>query len=372
MNRLLAIIFIILLFPTCVKLDEVNCEDGISLPVTNLIHNEKANRIAAVVCNTLNTEELLGIQVSIMDRLDESWDLSIGSTSLNQENALKTNHILRIGSVSKIYTATLIMRLTEEGFLQLDQEIAGFYPDLEGLEGIRVRDLLNHTSGIVDVFSIPGLFISSSNFPDRRWNPYQLAEDCLKKPLEFTPGSKVSYSNTNFIILGYLAEEVTGKPITELFDKYLFEPCGLNDTRLVPYMETPSQLVNGYVHHYALSLKEWYVNEPQNTAWSTIAFTAGSIVSTSRDLSSFVFQLFSGEILSSGSVDEMTKFRGSKGLGLFKFDVNGKEYWGHEGEITGFECITAYNPETGVVISICCNTTPFYVNDLLDEIDAEL
>jgi D-alanyl-D-alanine carboxypeptidase len=169
-----------------------------------------------------------------------------------------------------------------------------------------------------------------------------------------------------------IAEEVTGEKISQLYDEYIFSPLNLSSTALVPYPNLPDGLINGYVHHFALSLKEWYTNEPENTAWSTLAFTAGAMISNATELSLFTYHLFNGNIISDESLEEMSEFRANKGLGLSRINVNGDYYFGHEGEITGFESITAFNPEKKVVISICCNTTPFNVNDLLDEIDLVL
>lgn len=371
MNKTIWISLIVVLLTSCEKFEYYTCGSE-TYPTTSLITAEKAERIANVLCNTLNSNELFGVQVSIKDSLNESWNLALGATDLKQNNPLENHHILRIGSVSKIYTATLILKLAELDYLRLDQKLSDFFPDYENVKDITINQLLNHSSGIIDVFSMPAVFISASNFPDKQWNPNRLAEKCMKKNLKFSPGSQHEYSNTNYIILGLIAEKATGKPVPELFEEYLLVPNNLNDTHLIPYMETPAALVNGYVHHFALSLHEWYVTEPDNTAWATIGFTAGAMAATATDLSAFIYKLFNGEIISQESLQLMTSFSGKYGLGLFKMNVNGTLYYGHEGEITGFESIAAYNPDTKVVISICCNTTPSNIKDLLTQIDAEL
>jgi len=285
---------------------------------------------------------------------------------------MENYHILRVGSVTKIFTATLILKLIEEGSLQLDQQISDFYPDQENVRRVTVRNLLNHSSGIVDIFTIPSVFISASNFPDKRWNPNNLAAVCMEKKLGFSPGAKHDYSNTNYILLGLIAEKVTGKKIDQLYVEYVTDPLNLASTYLVPYLDTPSELVNGYVHHFALSLTEWYKVTPNNTAWSTLAYTAGAMTSNAGDLSAFTHHLFKDDIINSKSLELMTTFSGDKGLGLFEITVNNETYWGHEGEITGFEAITVYNPDSKITISICCNTTPFDIYSLLNEIDAVL
>jgi D-alanyl-D-alanine carboxypeptidase len=372
MNKRVLLIACVLFAGSCEKFDEYNCAADASVEMTNLVTEEKAVKIREIVCNKLNSDEIIGAQLSIRDSLNEEWTIAMGAKDLKQNSELENGHIMRIGSVTKIYTATLILKLIELGHLQLDQAISEFYPDYENAENITIENLLNHSSGIVDVFSIQSIFISASNFPDKYWDPNNLAEVCLDKKLEFSPGSQHEYSNTNYIILGLIAEKVSGEDIGKLFSDYLLNPLGLNSTFLVPYMDTPSGLVNGYAHHFALSLKEWYTNEPENTSWSTIGFSAGAGASNSSELSAFTYHLFHGDIIGTESLEAMTNFNGDKGLGLFKINVNGHYYWGHEGEITGFESITAYDPVRKVVISLCFNTTPSNPHDLLNEIDKVL
>lgn len=372
MNKPIILIVLLVLLYSCERFEDYDVANDTNQETTHLVTAEKAARITEEVYNTLNANELMGIQVSIRDGFDESWNASFGATNLKQTNKLENRHILRIGSVTKIFTATLILKLIELDYLDPDQELADFYPEIEAIKGVTIKNLLNHSSGIADVFSIPSVFIESSNFPDKLWNPSHLAKVCMKKKLKFTPGSKHSYSNTNFIILGLVAEKATGRKVPELFADYLINPCQLNSTSLIPYMNTPQHLINGYVHHYALSLKEWYPNEPENTSWATVGFTAGAMASNSTDLSAFTYRLFSGEIVNTESLKLMTTFSDNYGLGLKKIKVNDRYYWGHEGEITGFESITAYHPDSGIVISICCNTTPFTINELLNKIDALL
>jgi D-alanyl-D-alanine carboxypeptidase len=192
---------------SCEKYDAVDCLPEKNLTTTSLVTTEIAEQISMTVCNTMNANELLGIQVSITDSTGEKWNLSMGSTDLKQKEQLEDYHVFRIGSVTKIYTATLILKLIESGFLRLNQNLTEFYPSFENAEKVQIKHLLNHSSGIKDIFSIPAIFISSSNFPYKKWDPNRLAEECFQKNLGFEPGSKHAYSNTNFILLGLIAEK---------------------------------------------------------------------------------------------------------------------------------------------------------------------
>lgn len=371
-NVSILITTLLLIGVSCEEYDAVDCIPEKNITTTNLITSEIAEQISQEVCNTMNSNELIGVQVSIVDSLGEQWNLSMGSTDLKQNNPLEDYHVFRIGSVTKIYTATLILKLIENGFFRLDQKLSNFYPSFKNTEKIQLKHLLDHSSGIKDIFSIPSIFISSSNFPDKIWNPNRLAEECLRQNLGFEPGSKHAYSNTNYIFLGLIAEKVTGKRLPELYNEHIFNPLGLESTFFIPYESPPSEMINGYVHHFALSMSEWYINEPENTSWSTADFSAGALASNASDVSSFTNQLFGGNLINSENLNAMTVFSGNNGLGLFKINVNGSAYWGHEGEITGFEAVTAYHPEKQIVISICCNTTSFNIYTLLEKIDSIL
>lgn len=244
-------------FYSCEKFDDYSLSGCTRNEVTALVDSKKAFTISQIICNTLNSKYLIGMQVSIRDSLGQSWSVSFGTHDIKQNHQLKKDHLMRIGSVTKIYTAALILKLAEENYLQLGQKLSKFYPGLKNVTNVTLANLLNHSSRIADIFSFPNAFIIASDFPDKKWDPHHLAEVCMIKKLKFEPGTRHSYSNANFIILGLIAEKVTGKNIFQLISEYIFEPLNLTNNFLVPYDETPPELVNGYVHHFALSLSEW-------------------------------------------------------------------------------------------------------------------
>ena len=353
----------------CEKLDVLDNSGVVNYPTTKLIDQATAGLIADVIYNELNTNELVGIQVSIVDSTGESWTLSAGSVDIKRKELLRDEHIFRIGSVSKIYTSTVLVYLADKGILDLDQMISDYFPGFPNANKIIVRNLLNHSSGLRDIFSLPDVFIESSILPDKIWSHNEVAETCLKSDLLFDPGTETHYSSANFILAAIIAEKATGKTILDLYHEIIFDPYGLKSTFFVPYELHSPMLIDGFVHHFALSMTEWYRHTPDQTSWSTAAHASGAMASNTSDLSLFIHNLFQGNIVSMESIDEMTVFLGNKGLGLFAYDVNGRTYWGHEGEIMGFEAITAYCPQTKTTFSFCCNTTPFKINQLLDRIE---
>jgi D-alanyl-D-alanine carboxypeptidase len=362
--KLLLIIFI-LLFIACEKTPDLEIPDYGNLPETSLITAEKARDAAELLFNEIAENDLIGIQFSLIDSTGEKWNYSMGSTDLKRQHQLKNHHIFRIGSITKIYTATVILKLAEAGVLNLEQKLSDYYPGYPDAEKIILRNLLNHSSGLIDIFELPDLFIESVNFPGKQWNPNTIAETCLSKGSSFEPGSRTKYSSANIILLGLIAEKVTGKKIWQLYREYISNPLELQNTSFVPYENHGPSLINGYVHHMALSLSEWYINTPEHLSWATAGHSAGAMTANSEELAEFIRALYTGKILSQESLNEMTKFLENKGLGIFRFDINGRILWGHSGQLMGFECIAAFDPQNQLTYALCCNTSPYDIDGLL-------
>jgi D-alanyl-D-alanine carboxypeptidase len=363
------VISFLMTFTGCEKLELLDNSDAISPSSTSQIDEISAEMISDAIIEEINANELVGVQVSIVDSLGETWTHSSGSADIERMESLHDEHIFRIGSVSKIYTSTIVVKLSEDGILDLDQKISEYFPDFPNAHKISIRNLLNHSSGIRDVFSLPDLFLESSFLPDKIWNHQEVAETCLGSELLFNPGEETHYSSANFILAAIIAEKATGKEILDLYHEIICSPLGLSHTFFLPYESHPPLLINGFVHRFAFSLSKWYIHTTDQTSWSTAAHASGALAANSKDLSWFIHHLFFGSIVNHVSLAEMTTFFENKGFGLFKFNVNGRAHWGHEGEIMGFEAITAYNPQTKITYAICCNTTPYDIYHLLDIIE---
>jgi D-alanyl-D-alanine carboxypeptidase len=192
------VISFLMTFTGCEKLELLDNSDAISPSSTSQIDEISAEMISDAIIEEINANELVGVQVSIVDSLGETWTHSSGSADIERMESLHDEHIFRIGSVSKIYTSTIVVKLSEDGILDLDQKISEYFPDFPNAHKISIRNLLNHSSGIRDVFSLPDLFLESSFLPDKIWNHQEVAETCLGSELLFNPGEETHYSSANF------------------------------------------------------------------------------------------------------------------------------------------------------------------------------
>jgi D-alanyl-D-alanine carboxypeptidase len=229
----------------------------------------------------------------------------------------------RIGSVTKTFTATIVLQLAAEGRLgladTLERHLPGVVP--QG-DRITIRRLLNHRSGLPNVTEYERWLDRASRSPSTR--PIDVLRFAASHPLTFPPGSRWGYSNTNYIALGLVIEEATGHTYRQELEQRILEPLGLDSTELPETRLLPDLDDEG---------------ENPNVPWA-----AGGIVSNARDLSSFFAALLSGRILSEVSVTEMKQTvvvdgGTGDGLGIFSTELPCGRFWGHDGGILDYGTI---------------------------------
>ena len=205
----------------------------------------------------------------------------------------------RLGSITKQFTATLILQLVEQGKIKLDGKVADYLPDYRKDTGARmtIHHLLSHTSGVPNYTAQPGFFANVSR------NPFKV-DDFVKQyasgDLEFEPGAKFNYSNSGYFLLGAIIEKVTGKPYEQVLEENIFDPVGMKNTGYDHYGTVLSKRAAGYV-----KTQNGYENAPYLDM--TIPYAAGSLYSTVEDLFLWDQALYGEKILSGASKELMFK-----------------------------------------------------------------
>jgi D-alanyl-D-alanine carboxypeptidase len=245
----------------------------------------------------------------------------------------------RIGSITKTFVATLVLMLVDEGSVDLDADAAQYISRVEVPAGVTVRNLLNHTSGIPNYTDVEGIDRLLLDDPQRFWTPEEIVAVAAGMPFA-APGGAFAYSNTNYILLGILIEEVTGQPFHEVLRERIIAPLGLESTWLAAYESGPEP-VGAFLQVLAIPLPIQF----DYTAVGSGAWAAGGLVSTAADLQAFFTALFAGELISADALAEMTDTGVYRyGLGLMAdadYDVVG-----HAGSIPGYGTLAVYSPET--------------------------
>ncbi|RPI71150.1 MAG: class A beta-lactamase-related serine hydrolase, partial [Ignavibacteriales bacterium] len=240
----------------------------------------------------------------------------------------------RIGSISKQFTAVIIMQLVEKGKVKLDGKITDYLPEYRKDTGDRVtiHHLLTHTSGIPSYTSIPHVW------PDSLRNHYEkeyFIKHFHSEDLEFEPGSKYNYNNTGYYLLAAIAEEVTGKDFGKLLKERIFDPAGLENTGSEDDENMVKRKASGYLKFGNTFVNDLYMYMPNTMG-------AGHIYSTVEDLLKWDQILFTDKILSEKSKEKMfTPFLSNYGYGwgiswLKLSDTDSIKSIAHSGGINGF------------------------------------
>ena len=245
----------------------------------------------------------------------------------------KVDHYVRIGSITKIFTAIVIKKLAIEGQIHLDDS-ARIYLDFDIPSDISIEHLVTMSSGIPDYNSSDTFLAACMVNPELEWKPKQLIDIALKSPIKFKAGEKQMFSNTNYIILGLILEFVTEKSLEELYSEYILRPLKMNSTFLPSFYILPEPYLEGFQ----------YVNKELKNVTKchpSMAWSSGGLVSTLNDLSIFAYELknllpFGKEIY---------------GFGVGKFG----EYYGHSGNFPGYSTILLVHPDKNIVIVILTN-----------------
>lgn len=256
---------------------------------------------------------------------------------------------VRVGSISKVYTATLVLQLVDDGLVELDEPVNTYIPDASVNEAITVRHVLAHQSGLPNYTEEVELIGPSIEVPTLQFDPETIVS-FVSDEEDFSPGAQFSYSNTNFIVAGQLVEAVTGRPLEDVFAERISTPLGLTDTSF------DGGDVEGVVSGYSLALAEGSSGSRDYQSIAQLAWTAGSLVTTIEELAIFFDALLvEDQLLSPESLEEMLgeiPDGAPYGLGL----APGSDFGvGHDGSIFGFNSEAQVDPATREMVLLVVN-----------------
>lgn len=278
---------------------------------------------------------------------------AIGYANLADKKAATTDTRYGIGSISKTFTATLVLKTVELGKLQLNQTLSAFFKDIPNAEKISIRQLLNHSSGVHSITNDKD-YLTWNTKPQTEG---ELVARMIKGGSEFEPGSKHEYSNSNYILLTYILEKVWKKNYPDLLDQYICRPLKLEQTTF----GAPQNAIKDRSESYKF-LHEWAV-EPHTD--SSVPLGAGAIWSTSVDLVKFFNGLFSLKLINSSSLEEMKKIDSGYGMGLFQMPFYEQQGFGHSGGIDGYSSLAAHFDADNYNVALISNGNNFNNNEIL-------
>lgn len=292
---------------------------------------------------------LVGLAMAVADhRTHALWVSAVGSAEIDPDVPWTPERTTRIGSVSKTLTAAAVFQLAEEGALDLDDPLEAWVPGTWA--GPTLRDLLGHSSGIASYNYVGGFDAAAA------WTPTALVAwaRAHEPALRFEPGTAWEYSNTNYVLLGLVLEEATGRSYEQVVRSRFLEPLDLGDTRLAHAGDASARLVHAYEGDPPVDVSD--------AADPSMGWAAGGYVSTPADLARWTAHLFGGDVLAPDSLALLTTPTGltgpdqsEAGLGAFVEEDDGLAIHGHTGGITGYLSFAYHLEDPGTSLVILTN-----------------
>jgi CubicO group peptidase (beta-lactamase class C family) len=313
----------------------------------NISRNDVA-RLDQVVQSYVTDQTFMGsVLVARGDQVLFSRGYGSANLEWNIPNAPNTK--FRLGSVTKQFTAASILLLEERGKLKTDDLVKKYVPDAAAAwDKITIFHLLTHTSGIPN---FTGFSDYASQEPFET-TPEKLVARFRDKPLDFQPGEKFSYSNSGYVLLGYLVEKASGESYEKFLQENIFGPLGMKDSGY----DSNSAIIPHRAAGYSPDKPD--KGKPVNTGFihMSVPFSAGALYSTTEDLLRWEQGLFGGKVLSAASLAKMTTpFKDDYAFGLTVAMQDGHKRIQHNGGIEGFNTVLAYYPDDKLTVAVLAN-----------------
>lgn len=261
----------------------------------------------------------------------------------------------RIGSITKMYTAVMILQLAEEGKLKLTDTLSQYFPQVNNAGKITIEHILSHRSGIHDALVDVNMRTRPKTEPITK---DELLAIISKGKSDFEPGAKHAYSNSGYILLGLIIEKISGKPYAEALSDRITSRIGLHDT----YIATGNIDVDkneSLTYRYTGGWKQQPETHPGNL------FSSGAIVSTANDMAKFIQALFDGKLISKENLHIMKTMKDNDGIGMEPFDFAGRTFYGHTGGADNYGAWLAYMPEEKLAVAYASNAKVHPVGDIM-------
>jgi CubicO group peptidase (beta-lactamase class C family) len=252
-----------------------------------------------------------------------------------------------------MFTATMTFQLIEDGKLNLTTTIDKYFPQLPNANKITISNLLNHRSGLHNFTDDPE-YLTWMTQPKTQTDMLAIIS---KSKVDFQPNEKFSYSNSNYVVLGYIIEKISKQSYSKYLSTRITSKIGLSNT----YVGTKSDTKKNESFSYRFSTS--WEQSPETDM--SIPAGAGSIVSTPADLTKFIESLFSLKLVSNSSLTLMKTMTDGFGMGMFQIPYHEKSAYAHNGGIDGFASTLAYFPEDSLAVAYCTNGQVYPMNDIL-------
>lgn len=343
---------VVLLFVAAMTMPIVSCSGkGMS--------TELKNNLEQVVDNAMSKYKIPGAIVGVWSPRSGDLVMLKGKADVKTGADMKSADRVRICSITKTFTITVVLELVDDGKLSLDDTLARFYPDIPAADQITIRQLCNMTAGIFNYSDDPAFLKTYTEDPNKVWKPEELVSIAIAHPPYFAPGKGWEYSNTNSIILGMIVEKITSKDIASQIKSRLIDDLKLTNT----YWPEGTGIDGAHAHGY-LAGEGGQLTDGTSLFNPSGMGASGALISNLDDLKAWVVPLVNGDQLKKDTQVQRTTmvpgdcdYFGVKvkyGLGI----LASEGFLGHPGDGLGYTNAAFRSPRTGTTIVVFLNKSP--------------
>lgn len=347
-----------------------NIDKNKFLSIDSADFKEKIKRVIEERYYSIHPNVRQGISFSLISESTGQFNYTIGFS--DNDTPLTSDMPLQVASITKVFVATLIYKLQEEGKLSIDDKVSDYLTLPNSIRtDLTIKNLLNHSSEIYDIFNDNiQLYLSCYLAPNNVPNLDYIIQNLPAK--SFPQGIEHSYSNTNYTLLGKIVEQVSEKQLNEYLEEVILSPLDLNNTYFLGQDEEPTNMAEGWFEDDYNFLNMSRVREYDLSKLYEIGFAMANIVSTPEDIAKFGYNLMNGNIINESSIEQMTQKSAfdeqsntAFGNGIFYSKIGDLDCYRHNGSLLGYQSNFWIIPSLDVSFSFVVNNASggFAYND---------
>jgi D-alanyl-D-alanine carboxypeptidase len=318
------------------------------------MNDAAAQRLDAAVNQAMTAAAVPGAIIGIWGP-DGTYVRAFGVADKTTRAPMKTDFYSRIGSQTKTFTATAVLRLADEGKVGLDDPIAKYIDGVPQGDKITLRQLARMQSGLFNYSEAQGFQQALFADPRRPFTPQELLGFAFSEPNVFPPGDGFLYCNTNYVLLGLVVEKIGGQPLRDYIRNHILTPLGMSHTSFPSDNAFPEPHAQGYTVQTADGKETTATDWDPSWGWA-----AGAMISTLEDMHTWAPALATGKLLTPQMQVQRLQTVGSPGMprqdgyGLGIFNLGG--WIGHNGSLPGYQTVAVYLPQKQTTLVILINT----------------
>lgn len=325
---------------------------------TSSFSPELQGKIEKALEATMSESGIPGAVIGVWLPGEGAWTRAIGDADIKTRREVKPADNFRIGSITKTFTATVILQLVDEGKIGLDDTLDKYVPDVPNAGDITIRELCNMTSGLFDYTGDEDFQNALDEDPARKWEPSELVEFATSHDPLFAPGDGWEYCNTNYILLGMIIEQVTGNEIGGEIQSRIIDRLGLENTSFPDNRDMTGE----YSHGYMADEENGKLEDITSTFDPSLAWAAGAMISNLDDLETWARAVAGGDLLSEETQKERLSWVDAEMGGLdFQYGLgigHVEGFVGHGGDVPGYSSALFHDTEKDATVVVLLNKNP--------------